>query len=61
LNLKVGDVVELKSGSPKMTIGRFLPKSQLNDGVFVDCVWYENGQFTNHSFVQEALVLVSEN
>ena len=35
--IKVGDVVELKSGSPKMTV-----KELVNSNT-CDCVWYENG------------------
>ncbi|WP_081666725.1 YodC family protein [Laribacter hongkongensis] len=55
-NFKVGDVVRLKSGGPRMTIQR-----QDREGWL--CVWftsYEADKASYHSFPTEALALVKE-
>ncbi len=53
--LAVGDVVQLKSGGPKMTVDRIL------DGR-IDCVWFseDNMPFTQQYTSQEVLVVPVE-
>lgn len=45
---KVGDVVKLKSGSPKMTISSIENK-------ICNCVWFEQSSKMEDSFSQELL------
>lgn len=52
--LKAGDVVCLKSGSPKMTIEC---RVEYNDGIKVICSWFSNGEKKSAEFSLEALVL----
>ena len=59
MNLKIGDVVQLKSGSPDMTVdhiggGDSIPAHQ----VFV--VWYEESKVQNANFHMDALKKVRE-
>jgi uncharacterized protein YodC (DUF2158 family) len=46
-SLKVGDVVELKSGSPSMTV--------MIVGVKINCTWFKDGEPKNYSFERESL------
>lgn len=42
-NLNTGDIVQLKSGSPKMTVSH-----KLNDDVY--CIWFDGEDFRNKIF-----------
>jgi uncharacterized protein YodC (DUF2158 family) len=57
--IKVGDVVALKSGGPPMTVVRLLPKAE--DGPSAKCVWFQ-GEAMPHemSFVQRALTVLED-
>lgn len=46
--LKVGDVVELKSGGPAMTV------FSINDAL-IYAVWYDEGQYYKETFYADAL------
>lgn len=46
--LKVGDVVQLKSGSPKMTISK-----KIKDEFY--CVWHDGEDFRNKTFPSDTL------
>ncbi len=38
MSIKVGDIVELKSGGPQMTVGEIILQN------YAACTWYENGE-----------------
>jgi uncharacterized protein YodC (DUF2158 family) len=48
---KRGDVVRLKSGSPKMTVAGYDPE----DGANVTCTWFSNKELQEQSFHQDLL------
>jgi len=59
MDFKVGDVVVLKSGGPKMTISKIEP-SNSNDAETVKCVWFDrlhdgNEKLNDGKFVSETL------
>ena len=67
-NFKVGDVVTLKSGSPKMTVFKLdlhLTTFGENTGKFkdfyglLDCQWFVNEELKSATFNQDALELVT--
>lgn len=52
---KKGDIVQLKSGGPKMTINNY------TDGSRVFCKWFNSkNEVQSEVFQQEALVLATE-
>jgi len=60
MDLKVGDIVVLKSGGPKMTIKRIEPTKILgseNEILMGYCDWFENEQLKSKMFPLETLVL----
>ncbi len=62
-NFKIGDVVELKSGGPKMTIVQI--KQQYEDGKAIDgfncyCKWFVDDKPESHQYDQLALKLVED-
>jgi len=60
MDLKVGDVVVLKSGGPKMTIKKIEPVKLIDsdhDIVMGYCTWFENEQLQSKMFPLETLVL----
>lgn len=51
--LKVGDVVQLKSGGPKMTINTL---SEYNGKSYCMCIWFEaNNHLSNKEFISQTL------
>jgi len=48
MNVKIGDVVQLKSGGPKMTVNE-IANTQTN------CVWFVGGSRESGNFDPEAL------
>ena len=46
-NLKIGDVVQLKSGGPRMTVTHEMPGGALN------CVWFDGDNYKNYTFKPE--------
>ena len=46
---KVGDVVQIKSGSPPMTVHTLTPEGDCN------CVWFVNGEPKYGTFASETL------
>ena len=55
--LKVGDVVKLKSGSPDMTVESIGDSILGEDKVFV--AWYENGEIKKGDVDRDALQIVA--
>ena len=55
-NLAVGNVVQLKSGGPLMTISY---QSLKNPGEYV-CIWFLNGEIKSHSFKGDTLNIVNQ-
>lgn len=62
--LNIGDVVELKSGGPKMTIHRIIGNSdtEIFASVFkgadkgdIECKWFENGRIESAYFKPQML------
>lgn len=51
---KIGDVVQLKSGGPQMTIDVVRP-----GGTSVYATWFQEGAVKRHYFICEMLKLVS--
>ena len=49
---KVGDVVQLKSGGPKMTI---INVTSLLDSVGIECAWFDDKKPATHIFPPAAL------
>ncbi len=49
MELEVGDVVQLKSGGPRMTVEEI-------DGKLIDCVWFEKDKISRNSFNSALLV-----
>ncbi|MBI6616045.1 DUF2158 domain-containing protein [Pseudomonas simiae] len=55
-DFKVGDVVELSSGSPAMSVVEVESHSYRTDGrPRVICEWYEAGKFHRREFVPSVL------
>ena len=59
MDFKVGDVVVLKSGGPKMTIEKIAPRNSTNSENVIHCVWFSNvqgdEQLKDGNFVPETL------
>ncbi len=53
MDLKVGDVVRLKSLGPNMTVCSLSDKN-------VECVWFYEGTFRTDSFIPEILLKVDK-
>jgi uncharacterized protein YodC (DUF2158 family) len=51
--LEIGDVVQLKSGGPKMTV-EYLP-----DDLFIKCVWFVRSTLYRGEFKRDLLNKVS--
>jgi len=50
MTFKIGDLVELKSGGPKMTVSR------LDDaGAGIECVWFESSKHNTAIFLESTL------
>ena len=49
---KDGDVVQLASGGPKMTVGGKDP----NSTTIVKCLWFVNGEAKSGMFAEDSLV-----
>lgn len=54
--LKVGDVVQLKSGGPHMTVNGFVGSS----GQMATCTWFEKNDHKQGNFAVDALKIVRE-
>jgi len=52
---KVGDIVQLKSGGPKMTV-----TDDASVGGFIRCNWFAGAKLNHGSFTPDALLLVSD-
>ena len=51
---KVGDLVQLKSGGPVMTI------EKINNAESIFCVWFRDVELTSANFLQDTLELFEE-
>ena len=49
MELKVGDVVRLKSGGPEMTV------EEISENKYITCVWFERNMVRTHAFRTELL------
>jgi uncharacterized protein YodC (DUF2158 family) len=54
---KTGDVVQLKSGGPKMTVKQYTARD--TGGSIVRCQWFEGGKHQEASFPGESLDAVT--
>jgi len=48
---KPGDIVQLNSGGPEMTVSGYDPKDSLN----VTCAWFSGNELKERSFLQDLL------
>jgi uncharacterized protein YodC (DUF2158 family) len=55
MDLKIGDVVRLKSGGPKMTIAEIGD----SDDKRVKCIWFD-GNKKNEDIFEEAIIAIAE-
>ena len=53
--MKIGDVVQLKSGSPQMTIVEI---TEEEDKIFARCEWFAEGNFYEKEFSIAALIII---
>ena len=51
---KIGDIVQLKSGGPKMTIREYTS----TDENYVSCQWFAGNKLESGAFPTESLILV---
>lgn len=54
---KAGDVVQLKSGGPKMTVSQ-TGKAAMTGKAMVWCDWFDGPKRTNEAFSPESLKLI---
>ena len=54
---KIGDILQLKSGGPKMTIEKI---DQFLGQTSVHCQWFAGGKLSNGEFLPELLVRVAD-
>jgi uncharacterized protein YodC (DUF2158 family) len=59
LAFKVGDIVQLKSGGPDMTVGE-LDTAMGTQREIVRCKWFGGRKLESGSFAPESLILSSE-
>lgn len=59
INLKKGDIVQLKSGGPNMTVIG-IRKDPLTGKMIVDAKWFIGDEPHIHGFVREVLNIVSD-
>jgi len=60
MEFKVGDIVSLKSGGPKMTIKKIETVRYVgteHDTIIASCNWFDKEQLQSKSFPLETLVL----
>ncbi|GHV14760.1 hypothetical protein FACS189491_11430 [Spirochaetia bacterium] len=53
MDFKVGDVIVLKSGGPKMTVERIATHTNGNE--YVECSWFVNEKLESNKFPPDAL------
>jgi uncharacterized protein YodC (DUF2158 family) len=58
-SFKIGDVVRLKSGGPKMTIDRFTfnHATKKDNKDIVECVWFDNLKLNREIFNVSVLII----
>jgi uncharacterized protein YodC (DUF2158 family) len=59
INIRIGDVVMLKSGGQKMTVNDISFKDKEVDDILIECVWFDNNNELNCSnFAYNSIILV---
>ena len=53
---KTGDVVQLKSGGPEMTVGSYDESNQKK----VSCVWFVNSEIKRNTFWEDQLEMMND-
>lgn len=56
---KTGDIVQLKSGGPRMTVRGYDMLATLNGGPSVQCQWFAGAKLSSGHFEEESLNLCS--
>jgi len=57
MGFKVGDIVRIKSGGPKMTVQKIVRSEGRNNSIlFCDCVWFVNDCIGHSTFNPDAIV-----
>ncbi|MCO5152566.1 MULTISPECIES: YodC family protein [unclassified Shinella] len=54
MSFKVGDIVQLKSGGPKMTV------VQINSSTIISCSWFAGAKHERGAFHPDALQVPAE-
>ena len=57
---KTGDIVQLKSGGPKMTVHSYATRYSPSEPNTVHCQWFAGAKMSNGVFPEDALVSVTE-
>ena len=57
----IGDVVQLKSGGPQMTIDKSYPPNRDRSEALCVCKWFDNGTSKSETFAASALERVPPN
>jgi uncharacterized protein YodC (DUF2158 family) len=52
---KVGDIVTLKSGGPRMTVQRVIEKSDRQPDEIIECQWFDKNTLKEASFPPDSL------
>jgi uncharacterized protein YodC (DUF2158 family) len=52
---KAGDIVQLRSGGPKMTVQRYGESNIESEGVCVWCKWFVGSKYKHESFLEDSL------
>ncbi len=62
MTIKIGDLVRLKSGGPKMTVKSLGQYSQMSphEGAFAACTWFQGSDLREEDFALETLEIYPE-
>ena len=55
-----GNIVQLKTGSPNMTISHIERLGVIGERISAKCIWFENGIKKEDSFPEKSLILINE-
>lgn len=57
---KIGEIVQLKSGGPKMTVSDTAPLAALHKPNYIQCQWFAGSKLESGNFHKDSLVKVTE-
>lgn len=56
---KAGDIVQLKSGGPQMTINQVVEPDN-EEPIYIDCVWFSGKKLEGGRFLEEAITAYTD-